>query len=126
MIEFKDVTGAVTKTPGMHFFKMDEISDAAIEEYKSRGAVIVKIDEVSHAHALKLKTARDYLKAQEALGSVRAAAELEDSAVTRLRDIRQADVDKAKAKDDIAAVNLDKAKDAKPKVGRPRKTKGKK
>lgn len=113
MIEFNDVTGEVTGNPGRHFFKMDNISDAQIEEYQSRGAEIVKMDKVSHAHALKLKTARDHFLAQEKLGSVRAAEELEDPGLTRLRDIRQATVDEAKAKDEVAAAKLVEVKEAK-------------
>ena len=130
MIEFIDVTGEVTKEPGRHFFKMDDISDEAIEDYKSRGAEIVKMDKVVHAHALKLKTARLYFKAQEALGSVRAAQEMEDPGLTRLRDIRQAKVDEAKAKDDVAAASLAEAKKAKAARAKAKretkKTKGKK
>ncbi len=120
MIEFKDVTGLVTAEPGRHFFKMDNISDEAIEEYKSRGAEIVKMDEEAHAHAVKLKTAKDLFKAQESLGSVRAAQEMEDPGLTRVRQLRQATVNKAKAKDKVAAGKLDKAK-SKPKIGRPPK-----
>ena len=130
MIEFNDVTGQVTGNPGRHFFKLDDISDEAIEEYKSRGAEIVKMDKVSHAHALKLKTARDHFLAQEKLGSVRAAEEMEDPGLTRLRDIRQATVDKAKAKDEAAAAKLAEAKAekaARAKAKREtKKTKGKK
>ena len=131
MIEFNDVTGEVTGNPGRHFFKMDNISDAQIEEYQSRGAEIVKMDKVSHAHALKLKTARDHFLAQEKLGSVRAAEEMEDPGLTRLRDIRQAEVDKAKAKDEVAAKSLAEVKEAKAakakakRDAKPRKTKGK-
>ena len=124
MIEFKDVTGLVTKEPGRHFFKNDEISDEAIEGYKSRGAVIVKMDEEAHAYALKLKTARELFKAQEALGSLRAAQEMEDPGLTRVRQLRQATVTKAKAKDKTAESKLDRAK-SKPKIGRPPKTEGK-
>ena len=113
MIEFIDVTGAVTKEPGRHFFKMDEISDEAIEGYKARGATIVKMDQTVHAYALKLKTARELFKAQESLGSLRAAEDLEDPGLTRLRDIRKAKADEAKAKDEVAATNLVEAKEAK-------------
>ena len=49
-------------------------------------------------------------KAQEKLGSVRAAEEMEDPGLTRLRDIRQADVDKAKAKDEQADAKLAEVK----------------
>ncbi|KKL92438.1 hypothetical protein LCGC14_1884690 [marine sediment metagenome] len=129
MIEFNDVTGLVTGNPGRHFYKMDSISDDAIEEYKSRGAEIVKMDKVSHAYALKLKTARNHFLAQEKLGSVRAAQELEDPGLTRLRDIRQAAVDETKAKDEVAEAKLVEVKaekaarakakrDSKPKKGK--------
>ena len=130
MIEFIDVTGEVTAEPGRHFFKMDEISDEAIADYLSRGAEIVKMDKVVHAHALKLKTARVLFKAQEALGSVRGAKDLEDPGITRLRQISQAKADAAKAKDELAESKLvvakaDKA--AKAKASREtKKTKGKK
>lgn len=132
MIEFKDVTGEVTKRPGESFFKMDSISDEAIEEYKSRGAVIVKMDIVTHAHALKLKTASDLFKAQEALGSLRAPAEMEDLTLTAVRNNRQKAVDNAQAKDKVAEAKLVEAKAEKAEKAKarrdakPHKTKGKK
>ncbi len=119
MIEFKDVTGAVIGRPGESFFKMDSISDEAIKGYESRGAVIVKMDDVSHAHALKLKTARIRFKAEEALGNVPAEKELEDQGITRLRQTRQKTVDKTRRADKRADEALTKVKNPKT-VGRPK------
>ena len=119
MIEFKDVTGKVIGRPGESFFKMDSISDEAIREYESRGAVIVKMDKVSHAHALKLKTARVLFKAQEALGNVPTEKEMEDPVVTRTRQTRQATANIARKADKLAGEAVTKAKNP-PKVGRPK------
>ncbi len=119
MIEFMDVTGEVIGRPGESFFKMDSISDEAIREYESRGAVIVQMDKVTHAHALKLKTARVLFKAQEALGKVPAEQDLEDPTLTRTRQTRQATTNIAYKADKRAGEAVTKAKNP-PKVGRPK------
>lgn len=126
MIEFKDVTGAVLGRPGESFFKMDSISDEAIQGYLDRGAKLVRMDEESHAHALKLKTAREKFKADEALGRVPVEQDLEDLSIARLRQTRQASADLAREADKIAEEAVARAKinkAAKKRVGRPPKGK---
>ena len=119
MIEFKDVTGDVLGVPGKHFFKMDSISDEAIQGYLDRGAELVDLDRVSHAHAYKLKTAATSYKAKESLANVPAEKELENPSTTRLRQTRQKTADKARKADKIAGEALTKAKNSKT-VGRPK------
>ncbi len=119
MIEFKDVTGAVIGRPGGSFFKMDSISDEAIQGYLDRGAVLVDIDRITHAHALKLKTAATSYKAKEQLDKVPVEKELEDLSITRLRQTRQKTADQARKADKRADEGLTKAKTPKP-VGRPK------
>ena len=118
MIEFIDVTGAVLKRPGEHFFKMDSISDEAIQGYLDRGAELVDLDRISHANALKIKTAGTRLRADEALSNVPAEKELEDLGIARLRQTRQATADKAREADELADVAVVKSKT--PKIGRPK------
>ena len=119
MIKFKDVTCDVLGVPGKHFFKQDHITDEAIQGYLDRGAVLVKIDDVSHAHAVKLKTSATSYKAKERLGLVPDETELENPNVTRLRLTRQKTVDKARKADKTAEDALTKVKNPKT-VGRPK------
>ena len=121
MIEFKDVTGAVIGRPGESFFKMDSISDEAIQGYLDRGAVLVKIDKVTHAYALKMKTAATSYKAKEQLAKVPVEKELEDLNIARLRQTRQQTVDKARRAEKRADEGLTKVKNPKT-VGRPKGT----
>ena len=121
MIEFKDVTGDVLGVPGKSFFKMDSITDEAIQGYLDRGAELVKIDKVSHAHAVKLKTSATSYKAKERLARVPDEVELENPNVTRLRLTRQKTVDKARKADKAAEEAVTKAKNPKT-VGRPKGT----
>lgn len=119
MIEFKDVTGAVLGVPGKSFFKMDSITDEAIQGYLDRGAELVSIDRVSHAHAVKLKTSATSYKAKERLARVPNETELENPNVTRLRLTRKKTVDQANRADKLAGDALTKAKNPKT-VGRPK------
>ena len=121
MIEFKDVTGDVLGVPGKHFFKQDHITDEAIQGYLDRGAELVKIDRVSHAHALKLMTAATSYKAKERLSQVPEENELENPTITRLRLTRQKTVDKARKADKAAEDAVNKAQNPKT-VGRPKGT----
>ncbi len=128
MIEFRDVEGQVTKVPGKHFFKLDNISDEAIAEYISRGAELVDINRISHASAVKIRTSKARLAAEQELEKVATKEEMEDPGVTAVRTSRQATADKATEADEVAGEALAQAKTtkaAKPKVGRP-KRKGKK
>ncbi|KKL64695.1 hypothetical protein LCGC14_2162410 [marine sediment metagenome] len=77
------------------------------------------MDKVSHAHALKLKTARVLFKAQEVLGTVPTEQEMEDPVITRTRQTRQATANIARKADKLAGEAVTKAKNP-PKVGRPK------
>lgn len=122
MIEFKDVTGDVIGRPGESFFKMDSISDEAIAEYLGRGAVIVHIDDLSHAHALKLRTAKELFDAKQALSKVPDEELTESVTISRVREGRQAAVETAQGADDRAEEAVTKAK-SKPKATKPKKGK---